>query len=319
MCGIYGFVNRSGHPVPKAILEEIAEDTELRGPHAFGFIWLDRQGQIHSYKQAGRISDNLHTLKRIRKAVIAVCHTRYATHGDANNNKNNHPHPGGGGWYVHNGVIHEHEQLTEKYKLRRRSECDSEVIGLLLNKFKGKLIDKMRKIIDKTTGRMAVAGIWGKSLLLAKRAGQNLQISSGGGVMWFSSSGRGLPGNPTFMTDNRVMIVNMGRNGNVKYSSLKSPETDLLLYGSTEWNKEFKNQVRKQVKRRIAKMKPRDLAKYRRTISPKNTRVVLTTPDRVPEEGTIIARGDGWVEYERPNLYNPDYLNDLSEAAAFSN
>ena len=83
-----------------------------RGPHAFGFAWLDWEGRLRMFKQTGKITSNLGLLRMMKNARIIVGHCRYATHGAPENNLNNHPHPADGGWIVHNGVVSNHEELA---------------------------------------------------------------------------------------------------------------------------------------------------------------------------------------------------------------
>jgi hypothetical protein len=49
-------------------------------------------------------------------------------------NINNHPHPADGGWIVHNGVVRNYERLVRDRRLCPVSECDSEVLGLLIER-----------------------------------------------------------------------------------------------------------------------------------------------------------------------------------------
>src|SRR5437879_5380015 len=103
MCGIVGYVGgRSAEP----ILIEGLRRLEYRGYDSAGLATLDR-GKMHVRKRAGRISNLVHLLKE-RPVVgnTGISHTRWATHGPAND-RNAHPHTGGDGLVavVHNGVI----------------------------------------------------------------------------------------------------------------------------------------------------------------------------------------------------------------------
>src|SRR4051794_19773954 len=142
MCGLFGFVSRDGGAVNLETLGRIAEITERRGPHAFGFAWIDQRGRLKCYKQTGRISDHLGLLAMARDARMLIGHCRYATQGSPEENINNHPHPADGGWLVHNGQIRNYDRLVDTLDLCPVSGCDSEVLGLLVERGAGSLLDR---------------------------------------------------------------------------------------------------------------------------------------------------------------------------------
>ena len=69
---------------------------------------------------------------------MVLGHVRWATHGNPKDNRNNHPHVCSGGRYflVHNGVISNHLDITDRYGLRLRSDCDSEILLRLVENFR---------------------------------------------------------------------------------------------------------------------------------------------------------------------------------------
>ena len=95
-----------------ARLRRIAAETQHRGHHAFGLAWLGRDGDIHTFKRPGPATANLGDLDRCRGAAVVIGHCRWATHGRPEDNRNNHPHPAGRGWFVHNGVVQNHAHLV---------------------------------------------------------------------------------------------------------------------------------------------------------------------------------------------------------------
>lgn len=76
-------------------------------------------------------------------------HCRFATHGDYRNNANNHPHPADGGWIVHNGMIPHHKQVIDKNGLLAQTDCDLEVLGLLIESQSGTLQERCRKAVER--------------------------------------------------------------------------------------------------------------------------------------------------------------------------
>lgn len=230
MCGIFGFANLTDDNISLKKLREVALDTEKRGTCAYGFAWMDKNGEYHSYKAKGPISKNLKKLDLLKKAVVAICHTRAATHGEPTNNKNNHPHKSGSGYFVHNGIVTNYVGLIKKHKLKTTTSCDSEVIGLLINKFQGKLINRVRHSIDKTWGSCAIAGLWAGKLILVKR-GNPLQIASYKKQMWFSSLGNYLTGKKKVMQDCEARQYGFDTGKLVLEKSSLLNENEMYYYG----------------------------------------------------------------------------------------
>ncbi len=136
MCGIIGF-NGSVNAVP--FLLDGLRKLEYRGYDSAG-IAVYNKNDTFIEKKKGRI-DTLASAVKKREDIcgnIGIGHTRWATHGAANDN-NAHPHKSGKFTLVHNGIIENHIQLKEKY-LRLcnfRSDTDTEVIVHLINRHYG--------------------------------------------------------------------------------------------------------------------------------------------------------------------------------------
>src|SRR5262245_7053108 len=130
MCGLFGFIGDRNTRVSLKVLQRVALDTQTRGPHAFGFAWIDSRNRLKMFKSAGRISDHLALLNLASDAEVLIGHCRYATHGDPKNNVNNHPFACDGGWLVHNGVVHNHVDMMQDRDLQPISKCDTEALAL---------------------------------------------------------------------------------------------------------------------------------------------------------------------------------------------
>ena len=202
MCGIFGFITKSGRGPDLARLKRIAAETQLRGHHAFGLAWLGADGVIHTFKRPGPATANLGDLDRLRGATVVIGHCRWATHGAAEDNRNNHPHPAGRGWLVHNGVVHNHAQLVRRYRLVPRTQCDSEVLGLLMARFPGALAKRAARTSEAADGPLAMLGLWRRpARLLIVRSGKPLSFGETASGYYFGSLPGGLPGRVMALTD----------------------------------------------------------------------------------------------------------------------
>jgi glucosamine 6-phosphate synthetase-like amidotransferase/phosphosugar isomerase protein len=219
MCGVFGFVSRDGGKVNLELLGRVAEVTERRGPHAFGFAWIDRKGRMKCFKQSGRISDHLGLLLMAADARMLVGHCRWATQGSPEHNINNHPHPCDGGWIVHNGQIRAYEQLVNLFDLYPVSACDSEVLGLLIEQGTGNVLDRCRSAVraaspgqDERTlfgydQPLVLLGLWARpDRLVAVRRGNPLHYSQADQGYYLASLADGLPGKVQAVPDGTACL-----------------------------------------------------------------------------------------------------------------
>jgi glucosamine 6-phosphate synthetase-like amidotransferase/phosphosugar isomerase protein len=206
MCGVFGFIANNGKRPDFDTLARVARVTETRGKHAWGMAWIDSRGVMHSYRQAGKISDSLSLLRLAADARLLIGHCRYATQGEPENNLNNHPHPADGGWIVHNGMIPNYHRLLHEHTLFPSSECDSEVIGLLVEKLRGTMVERLAKSVDIVQqGRpLVVLGLWKPNRLVVARGGNPLYFGDSRSGTYLASLPEGLPGDPEELPDNTV-------------------------------------------------------------------------------------------------------------------
>jgi glucosamine--fructose-6-phosphate aminotransferase (isomerizing) len=134
MCGIVGYV---GKDQCQDFLIQGLRRLEYRGYDSSGVVTIDDKQQFALVKAAGRI-DQLTARLAVTPAPghIGIGHTRWATHGAAND-VNAHPHIGGNNVVAiaHNGVIENYRPLKEWLEsqgYRFRSATDSEVIAHLI-------------------------------------------------------------------------------------------------------------------------------------------------------------------------------------------
>lgn len=190
MCGIFGYAAKTTEStVNLPLLTRLAVDTESRGPHSFGFAWIDSRNRLKMFKSTGRISRNIDCLQMAMDAKLLIGHCRYATHGEIDN-LNAHPHPCDGGWVVHNGVIRHHTVINDIYGLNPVTDCDSETIGMLIEELDGPLVDRVAQTIEEVAKRnFAMMGLWKSSpnRMIVSRAGNPLHFANRASGMYFAS------------------------------------------------------------------------------------------------------------------------------------
>lgn len=225
MCAIFSFISQRGRGPRLETIEAMVEANELRGPHAFGFAWIDSRGILRQYKQTGRLSDHLPVLAMLEDARMMIGHLRYATHGSAADQINNHPHPVDGGWLVHNGIVHNDNELLEDHGLMRVSECDSEVIGLLIESGKGSLLQRTRSAINKTHGSLAMMSLWNRpGKMITARRGNPLHYSSTSDGLYMATLPDALPGGARCMLSDAAIefsIKGVGKRGKIESSTVE--------------------------------------------------------------------------------------------------
>lgn len=205
MCGLFGYVGTPLNNVNK--LRQIAEHTEfLRGGHAFGWAWLDADRKLHTFKASGAICQNYDLVGMLEGAVAIIGHCRFATHGLPSNNVNNHPHPSGSGWIAHNGIVHEYRELAKKFRLSMSSDCDSEVLARMVERFKGSYQVRLRATCRMVSSPCAILGLWGNRVYVA-RYGNPLHHSECQEGVYFASLAASLSDTPREFRDNYVSIL----------------------------------------------------------------------------------------------------------------
>lgn len=227
MCGVFGFIARKDKGPNFRALEEIARSTETRGRHAWGLAWIDGEGRMRTFKQTGPISDALGLLRMANDARFLIGHCRYATAGDPGNNLNNHPHPADGGWIVHNGVIPYYRQIVRDFDLHPVSACDSEVLGLLIEDARGRLIDRCIGAIESVPlSPLVILGLWKPGRVVAVRQDNPLHVSTTAEGIYLGSLAEGLPGKADRVPNNTALEFSIA--GEVRRAKLSTRKLDLV-------------------------------------------------------------------------------------------
>ena len=144
MCGIIGY-NGTKKCVPKLI--GALEALEYRGYDSAGVAYI-KNGNVEIKKEKGKIKNLKDTLDMDVDAYIGIGHTRWATHGEANN-INAHPHKNGKVTLVHNGIIENYIEIKEDLKKKGykfSSETDTEVAAALLDELYSQNSDMVKSL-----------------------------------------------------------------------------------------------------------------------------------------------------------------------------
>jgi glucosamine--fructose-6-phosphate aminotransferase (isomerizing) len=214
MCGIIGYV---GHREAEPILVEGLRRLEYRGYDSAGVATLTGP-HLHLRKRAGRIADLAHFLsERPAPGCQGISHTRWATHGPAND-RNAHPHLSADGTIavVHNGVIENYAVLKKQLQdagVRFNSDTDTEVIvQLIAQHYHGDLVDAVRKTLGmlKGTYGLAIVSSHQPELIIGARLGSPLVVGVGAGEHFLASDPAALLGcteNVVYLQDGQMCVL----------------------------------------------------------------------------------------------------------------
>lgn len=115
MCGIAGFsLSPTSNIKVRQLSNALLTSIEDRGYMASGFAWQNKDS-MGVYKQA--VTGSALPLKSMPKSARnVILHTRLATHGSTEDNRNNHPvmSPSNDIALVHNGVIYNHNSVRQQ-------------------------------------------------------------------------------------------------------------------------------------------------------------------------------------------------------------
>ncbi len=193
MCGIVGYVGKNH---AKDVVIKGLKRLEYRGYDSAGIAIIN--GTLSVKKCKGKVASLEKLIAKDQDGIIAIGHTRWATHGEPNDT-NSHPHVSSSGKLavVHNGIIENYNVLKQKLQedgYEFYSQTDTEIVAKLIESF----IDKDPSIEFVKAVKLSLAqikGTYGLAILhsdypetiVVARKGSPLLIGVGEGEMLVAS------------------------------------------------------------------------------------------------------------------------------------
>lgn len=217
MCGIVGYI---GNKEAYNILITGLKRLEYRGYDSAGVALID-QDDFRLYKTKGKVQDLVNkNNQNDTTGKIGMGHTRWATHGEPND-ENAHPHSSENGHFVliHNGIIENYARLRTRLEDRGykfQSETDTEVLANLIEYIylKGNVTAEIavRLALTKVVGAygLVIACKNEPNQLIAARKGSPLVIGVGEGEYFLASDATPIiehTNSVIYLNDDNVAII----------------------------------------------------------------------------------------------------------------
>jgi glucosamine--fructose-6-phosphate aminotransferase (isomerizing) len=161
MCGIVGYVGKKN--AVQVVMQGLSR-LEYRGYDSAGIAFLPNVGHAtHLQKYQGQLSVLQNHIRELDPtAIMAIGHTRWATHG-VPSDANAHPHKYGRVQVVHNGIIENYAHIKNQLLAEGHhfsSETDTEVIAHLIDQqlsLNKNPLDALRTVADILRGAYSLA------------------------------------------------------------------------------------------------------------------------------------------------------------------
>ena len=220
MCGIVAYV---GHRQAREVIIKGLKRLEYRGYDSAGIALLN--GGLNIYKKKGKVAELEAFIKgQNLDSRIGMGHTRWATHGEPND-ENAHPHYSSTGKLaiIHNGIIENYHSLKQDLLLKGHtflSETDTEVFIHFIEDIKEKegcaLDEAVRLALTKVVGAYAIVvmSLEDPDLLIAARKGSPLVVGVGKDEFFMASDATPIieyTNEVVYLNDQEIAIVNHGK------------------------------------------------------------------------------------------------------------
>src|SRR5260221_8322408 len=220
MCGIVAYV---GHRQAREVIIKGLKRLEYRGYDSAGIALLN--GGLNIYKKKGKVAELEAFIKgQNLDSRIGMGHTRWATHGEPND-ENAHPHYSSTGKLaiIHNGIIENYHSLKQDLLLKGHtflSETDTEVFIHFIEDIKENegcsLDEAVRLALTKVVGAFAIVvmSLEDPDLLIAARKGSPLVVGVGKGEFFMASDATPIieyTNEVVYLNDQEIAIVNHGK------------------------------------------------------------------------------------------------------------
>lgn len=231
MCGIMGY---TGVEPAVPIIYSGLKKLEYRGYDSSG-IGIVENGRVELFKTEGG-PDNLKSRLPFKSSsAVGIGHTRWATHGAANE-INAHPHTSPQKLFtiVHNGIIENCGELKLRYHLdsELKSETDTEVIACLLEReYSGDVKEAITRVMPQLSGSYALGIIcidFPDTLFCAKKSSPLFVCTDEKGA-YLASDIAAFPGDT-----GKIYRLGDGEIGIIKKDSFKVFDTDGCRIRKTE-------------------------------------------------------------------------------------
>ena len=220
MCGIVAYV---GHRQASEIIIKGLKRLEYRGYDSAGIALLN--GGLNVYKKKGKVSDLEVFLKgQNLKSNIGMGHTRWATHGEPND-ENAHPHYSSTRKLaiIHNGIIENYASLKQELVRKGHhflSDTDTEVFIHFIEDIQEKerctLDEAVRLALTKVIGAYAIVvmSFEHPNMLIAARKGSPLVLGVGKGEFFMASDATPIieyTNEVVYLNDQEIALVDDGK------------------------------------------------------------------------------------------------------------